>query len=57
MLNFDVTKKCLVGEGWCPIFAKIKVLIYDVIYVSGYLFIVSISVLYNIIAMYLLLTP
>ncbi|KAH9661045.1 V-type proton ATPase subunit a1 [Citrus sinensis] len=22
MLNFDVTKKCLVGEGWCPIFAK-----------------------------------
>ncbi|KAL9171130.1 hypothetical protein ABFS82_04G189700 [Erythranthe guttata] len=25
MLNFDVTKKCLVGEGWCPIFAKTKV--------------------------------
>ncbi|XP_015058844.1 V-type proton ATPase subunit a1 [Solanum pennellii] len=25
MLNFDVTKKCLVGEGWCPIFAKIKI--------------------------------
>ncbi|XP_077239576.1 vacuolar proton ATPase A1 isoform X2 [Tasmannia lanceolata] len=22
MLNFDVTKKCLVGEGWCPFFAK-----------------------------------
>ncbi|KAK6926840.1 V-type ATPase, V0 complex, 116kDa subunit family [Dillenia turbinata] len=22
MLNFDVTKKYLVGEGWCPIFAK-----------------------------------
>ncbi|KAG0463653.1 hypothetical protein HPP92_019722 [Vanilla planifolia] len=22
MLNFDVTKKCLVGEGWCPAFAK-----------------------------------
>ncbi|XP_057955951.1 V-type proton ATPase subunit a1 isoform X2 [Malania oleifera] len=22
MLNFDVTKKCLVGEGWCPIFGK-----------------------------------
>ncbi|KAJ4969950.1 hypothetical protein NE237_003049 [Protea cynaroides] len=22
MLNFDVTKKCLVGEGWCPLFAK-----------------------------------
>ncbi|XP_021776119.1 V-type proton ATPase subunit a1-like [Chenopodium quinoa] len=22
MLNFDVTKKCLVGEGWCPISAK-----------------------------------
>lgn len=21
MLNFDVTKKCLVGEGWCPTFA------------------------------------
>lgn len=28
MLNFDVTKKCLVGEGWCPIFAKTKVSIY-----------------------------
>ncbi|KAH1090733.1 hypothetical protein J1N35_017990 [Gossypium stocksii] len=25
MLNFDVTKKCLVGEGWCPVFAKAKV--------------------------------
>ncbi|RZC70403.1 hypothetical protein C5167_033571 [Papaver somniferum] len=22
MLNFDVTKKFLLGEGWCPIFAK-----------------------------------
>ncbi|BAT91934.1 V-type proton ATPase subunit a1 [Vigna angularis] len=22
MLNFDVTKKCLVGEGWCPLLAK-----------------------------------
>lgn len=26
MLNFDVTKKCLVGEGWCPIFAIPQVL-------------------------------
>uniref|UniRef100_A0A7N0T9V3 V-type proton ATPase subunit a n=1 Tax=Kalanchoe fedtschenkoi TaxID=63787 RepID=A0A7N0T9V3_KALFE len=25
MLNFDVTKKCLVGEGWCPIHAKVKI--------------------------------
>ncbi|XP_075489997.1 V-type proton ATPase subunit a1-like isoform X1 [Primulina tabacum] len=25
MLNFDVTKKCLVGEGWCPIFSKPKI--------------------------------
>ncbi|KAL8496764.1 hypothetical protein ACS0TY_020441 [Phlomoides rotata] len=25
MLNFDVTKKCLVGEGWFPIFAKRKI--------------------------------
>ncbi|XP_047938457.1 V-type proton ATPase subunit a1-like isoform X1 [Salvia hispanica] len=25
MLNFDVTKKCLVGEGWCPIFSKTKI--------------------------------
>nr|GLL33862.1 V-type proton ATPase subunit a1-like [Ipomoea trifida] len=25
MLNFDVTKKCLLGEGWCPIFAKTKI--------------------------------
>ncbi|KAL9267835.1 V-type proton ATPase subunit a1-like protein [Drosera capensis] len=25
MLNFDVTKKCLVGEGWCPFFAKTQI--------------------------------
>ncbi|CAL0324224.1 unnamed protein product [Lupinus luteus] len=25
MLNFDVTKKCLVGEGWCPIFGKTQI--------------------------------
>ncbi|CAL9234689.1 unnamed protein product [Arabidopsis halleri] len=25
MLNFDVTKKCLVGEGWCPTFAKTQI--------------------------------
>ncbi|KAI7983094.1 V-type proton ATPase subunit a1 [Camellia lanceoleosa] len=25
MLNFDVTKKCLVGEGWCPIIAKTQI--------------------------------
>ncbi|XP_019412757.1 PREDICTED: V-type proton ATPase subunit a1-like [Lupinus angustifolius] len=25
MLNVDVTKKCLVGEGWCPIFAKTQI--------------------------------
>ncbi|XP_066310161.1 V-type proton ATPase subunit a1-like isoform X1 [Miscanthus floridulus] len=25
MLNFDVTKKCLVGEGWYPIFAKSQI--------------------------------
>jgi len=29
MLNFDVTKKCLVGEGWCPIFAKSQVINHD----------------------------
>eukprot|EP01018_Ginkgo_biloba_P024715 Gb_23980 [translate_table: standard] len=25
MLNIDVTKKCLVGEGWCPVFAKVQI--------------------------------
>ena len=30
MLNFDVTKKCLVGEGWCPIFAKSQVMAFKV---------------------------
>ncbi|GMG98824.1 hypothetical protein Nepgr_000664 [Nepenthes gracilis] len=25
MLNFDVTKKCLVGEGWCPVIAKTQI--------------------------------
>ena len=25
MLSIDVTKKCLVAEGWCPVFATNKV--------------------------------
>ncbi|XP_057975826.1 V-type proton ATPase subunit a2-like [Malania oleifera] len=25
MLSIDVTKKCLVAEGWCPVFATIKI--------------------------------
>jgi hypothetical protein len=25
MLSFDVTKKCLVAEGWCPVFATKQV--------------------------------
>lgn len=25
MLSLDVTKKCLVGEGWCPVFARDQV--------------------------------
>lgn len=25
MLSFDVTKKCLVGEGWCPVYATSQV--------------------------------
>ncbi|MED6207456.1 V-type proton ATPase subunit a1 [Stylosanthes scabra] len=25
MLNFDLTKKCLVGEGWCPISAQAQI--------------------------------
>lgn len=32
MLNFDVTKKCLVGEGWCPIYAKTKVLLLCILF-------------------------
>ncbi|XP_071733210.1 V-type proton ATPase subunit a3-like [Rutidosis leptorrhynchoides] len=24
-LSFDVTKKCLVGEGWCPAFATVQI--------------------------------
>lgn len=27
MLSIDVTKKCLVAEGWCPVFATNQVLI------------------------------
>ncbi|KAK4481444.1 hypothetical protein RD792_012338 [Penstemon davidsonii] len=25
MLSLDVTKKCLVGEGWCPVFARSQI--------------------------------
>lgn len=25
MLNVDVTTKCLVGEGWCPVYAKAEI--------------------------------
>ncbi|KAH0744698.1 hypothetical protein KY290_032691 [Solanum tuberosum] len=25
MLSFDVTKKCLVGEGWCPVYATSQI--------------------------------
>lgn len=25
MLSFDVTKKCLVAEGWCPVIATTQV--------------------------------
>lgn len=34
MLNFDVTKKCLVGEGWCPTFAKPQVIIFVILLCS-----------------------
>lgn len=26
MLNIDVTKKCLVAQGWCPVFATDQVI-------------------------------
>ena len=31
MLSFDVTKKCLVAEGWCPVFATNQVVLYPVL--------------------------
>lgn len=30
MLSIDVTKKCLVAEGWSPVFATKQVLLYDI---------------------------
>lgn len=30
MLSVDVTKKCLVGEGWSPVFASSQVIKYDI---------------------------
>lgn len=35
MLNFDITKKCLVGEGWCPFLAKEQVFC-NIRYLNGY---------------------
>lgn len=29
MLSFDVTKKCLVAEGWSPVFASKQVIIFS----------------------------
>lgn len=34
MLSFDVTKKCLVGEGWCPISATDQVKLFCIILLS-----------------------
>lgn len=31
MLSIDVTKKCLVAEGWCPVFASNQVFPYPVL--------------------------
>lgn len=35
MLSIDVTKKCLVAEGWSPTFAGKQVIIYHNILISG----------------------
>lgn len=45
MLSLDVTKKCLVGEGWCPISAtnKVKAFLIILFYVNFHIFITSLK--------------
>lgn len=33
MLSVDVTKKCLVAEGWSPVFASVQVVKMYILYV------------------------
>lgn len=35
MLSLDVTKKCLVGEGWSPVFASKQVTYFPLVALSS----------------------
>lgn len=45
MFSLDVTKKCLVGEGWCPVSATVKVKpsIIILFYMNIHIFITSLK--------------
>lgn len=49
MLSMDVTKKCLVAEGWSPVFASTQVTSFDVLPLQCFLVIILSMKIYDLV--------